>query len=117
MINISCGRKLHELVRNPVPPLWAEGYTHQNLEVCPEYVPTLVKFVATVSEKLDKMGGAKPGQPKDAKSPGSTSAATAATAATAAAAGGGGAGGQAGSSRGSGGSGRVSAFPGGLGGT
>ena len=29
MIHISCGQRLHELCKNPVEPMWAEGLNHQ----------------------------------------------------------------------------------------
>ena len=29
VIHISCGQRLHELCKNPVEPLWAEGFNHQ----------------------------------------------------------------------------------------
>ena len=29
VIHVSCGQRLHELCKNPVEPLWAEGFNHQ----------------------------------------------------------------------------------------
>ena len=29
VIDISCGKRLHELAKNPVEPLWAQGFNHQ----------------------------------------------------------------------------------------
>jgi hypothetical protein len=50
VIHFSHGKKAHELAQQPYPALWAEGYNHQNLETCPEYIPALNTF-------LDKLFG------------------------------------------------------------
>lgn len=49
VIHISCGKRLHELCKNPVEPLWAMGFNHQNLEMCPDYLPKLESFVAAAA--------------------------------------------------------------------
>eukprot|EP00877_Chromochloris_zofingiensis_P011070 jgi/Chrzof1/6216/Cz17g16030.t1 len=46
VINVSAGQKLAELAPQPFEPLIAEGYDHQNLEMCPQYVPHLRRFLA-----------------------------------------------------------------------
>lgn len=48
VIHISCGQRLHELSKNKFPPLWAHGYTHQNVEMSPDYLPKLQEFIARV---------------------------------------------------------------------
>lgn len=46
VIAVDHGRTLHATACNPfADPLWAEGYTHQNLSMSPDYVPTLRKFL------------------------------------------------------------------------
>ncbi|KAG1675417.1 hypothetical protein FOA52_012336 [Chlamydomonas sp. UWO 241] len=52
VIHISCARRLHELTKNPVEPLWAGGFNHQNLEMCSEYLPRLRDFVTLVEQRL-----------------------------------------------------------------
>mmetsp|Transcript_12822 Transcript_12822/g.27721 ORF Transcript_12822/g.27721 Transcript_12822/m.27721 type:complete len:329 (-) Transcript_12822:518-1504(-) len=49
VIHISCGERLHQLCKNKVQPLWAQGFNHQDLEMCEEYLPTLDKFIAKVA--------------------------------------------------------------------
>lgn len=51
VIDISHGKVLHKLSKNAVDPLWPEHYNHQNLESCPEYFPTLKKFIAHVQQQ------------------------------------------------------------------
>jgi hypothetical protein len=45
VIHFSCGQKAHELAPVKAKPLWAEGYNHQNLETCPQYIPALNAFL------------------------------------------------------------------------
>ncbi|GAX81505.1 hypothetical protein CEUSTIGMA_g8933.t1 [Chlamydomonas eustigma] len=52
VIHFSCGVKLHELCKNKVEPLWAEGFNHQNLEMCPQYLPTMESFIAAATQAL-----------------------------------------------------------------
>ncbi|GFH25835.1 uncharacterized protein HaLaN_23867, partial [Haematococcus lacustris] len=62
VIDICCSHKLASLVKNKYPPLWAQGFTHQNLELCPEFLPTLVAFLAHVmvtKEVAEAVGGLK----------------------------------------------------------
>lgn len=49
VIHFSCGQRLHDLCKNKYPPLWAAGFTHQNVEMCPEYLPKLHEFLVYVS--------------------------------------------------------------------
>jgi abhydrolase domain-containing protein 17 len=49
VIAVDHGKQLHVLAKNPYKkPLWAEGYTHQNVCLCPEYIPRLQKFLDDV---------------------------------------------------------------------
>jgi hypothetical protein len=52
VIHISCAKRLHELAKNAVEPLWAEGFNHQNLEMCSEYLPKLRDFVTSVERRV-----------------------------------------------------------------
>ena len=46
VIHISCGKRLAELCgEHSVSPLWAQGYGHQDLELCSAYLPTLEAFL------------------------------------------------------------------------
>lgn len=46
VIGVEHGRQLHALAKNPYSkPLWADGYTHQNISTCPEYIPHLQTFL------------------------------------------------------------------------
>lgn len=46
VIDVDHGKRLHELAKNPYPkPLWANGYTHQNISTCPEYIPHIQRFL------------------------------------------------------------------------
>ncbi|CAD7695612.1 unnamed protein product [Ostreobium quekettii] len=51
LIDVSHGKMLHSLAQNPVEPLYPENSNHQNLEACPEYFPTLQKFVKAMATK------------------------------------------------------------------
>ena len=46
VVSITCGAKLVSLAPAAVEPLWAQGYDHQNLESCPDYLPRLKAFLA-----------------------------------------------------------------------
>lgn len=48
VIDVSAGRRLAELAPAAVPPLLAEGFDHQNIEACPDYLPRLNAFLAHV---------------------------------------------------------------------
>lgn len=48
VIDVSAGRRLAELAPAAVPPLLAEGFDHQNVEACPDYLPRLKEFLAHV---------------------------------------------------------------------
>lgn len=50
VIDIVHGKTLYKLAKNPVEPLWPEESNHQNLETCPDYFPTLRKFIAAILE-------------------------------------------------------------------
>lgn len=49
VIHISCGQKLASLCPQAVPALWANGYGHQDLEMCAAYLPTLEAFVSRLN--------------------------------------------------------------------
>ena len=44
VVGISHGRKLHSLLQNPYPPLWAQHKGHQDLETAHDFLPTLRDF-------------------------------------------------------------------------
>jgi hypothetical protein len=48
VIHVSAGERLAALAPNAVAPLLAEGFDHQNVEACPEYLPRLKEFLSTV---------------------------------------------------------------------
>lgn len=48
VIDVTHGKTLYKLAKNPVKPFWPPYSNHQNLETCPEYFPTLKKFIADV---------------------------------------------------------------------
>jgi pimeloyl-ACP methyl ester carboxylesterase len=52
VIDISHARLLHKNSANPYPPLFAKGYTHQNLEQCPDFLPTLHTFLRKVESRI-----------------------------------------------------------------
>lgn len=57
VIDVSAGVRLAELAPAAVPPLLAEGFDHQNVEACPDYLPKLKDFLAHVeSVSLHKQG-------------------------------------------------------------
>jgi len=48
VIDIVHGKTLHKLAKNAHPPLWAEGFTHQDLEMSEGYLPSLKSFLKAV---------------------------------------------------------------------
>jgi len=56
VIDVVCGRKLAKLCKEGLggEHLFPEGYTHQNIEASPEYLPTLQKFIQKVAERSEK---------------------------------------------------------------
>ncbi|KAI8475436.1 MAG: Alpha/Beta hydrolase protein [Monoraphidium minutum] len=46
VIHVSAGERLAALAPNGVPPLLAQGFDHQNVECCPDYLPRLREFLA-----------------------------------------------------------------------
>lgn len=54
VIDVSCGRKIAALCKFGGDHLFPEGYNHQNLETCPEYLPTLQKFMDRVAEGAEE---------------------------------------------------------------
>ena len=56
VIDVVCGRKLALLVKEGLggEHLFPEGYTHQNIETSPDYLPTLQKFIEKVAERSEK---------------------------------------------------------------
>lgn len=55
VIDVSAGMRLAQLAPAAVPPLLAEGFDHQNVEACPEYLPKLKEFLTHV-EAASKHG-------------------------------------------------------------
>lgn len=53
VIHISCAQKLHSLLPNAAEPLWAEGFNHQNLEMCGGYLPRLQAFIGGLAAGSD----------------------------------------------------------------
>jgi hypothetical protein len=51
VIDVSAGRRLAELAPAAVTPLLAEGFDHQNLEACPEYLPRLREFLQHLQQQ------------------------------------------------------------------
>jgi hypothetical protein len=51
VIDVSAGRQLAELAPAAVTPLLAEGFDHQNLEACPEYLPRLREFLQQIQQQ------------------------------------------------------------------
>ena len=49
VVHISAGKALHAAARRPAQPLWAEGCDHQNVELCPQYLPRLKAFLREVA--------------------------------------------------------------------
>jgi pimeloyl-ACP methyl ester carboxylesterase len=45
VIDVSHGRELYKLCKQPSEPLWAPGHGHQDLEASPEYIPRLRQFL------------------------------------------------------------------------
>ncbi|KAE9605621.1 putative serine aminopeptidase, S33, alpha/Beta hydrolase [Lupinus albus] len=54
VVDISHGRKLWEFCNEKYEPLWLNGGNHCNLELFPEYLSHLVKFISAI-EKLPPM--------------------------------------------------------------
>lgn len=48
VIDVSAGMRLAQLAPAAVPPLLAEGFDHQNVEACPQYLPKLKGFLTHV---------------------------------------------------------------------
>jgi hypothetical protein len=57
VIDVSAGMRLAELAPAAVPPLLAEGFDHQNVEACPEYLPKLKEFLAHVESVSTRKHG------------------------------------------------------------
>lgn len=51
VVDISHGKQLWELCKEKYEPLWLKGGNHCNLEMFPEYLPHLRKFISAI-EKL-----------------------------------------------------------------
>ena len=52
VIDICHGRTLHKLARRPSAPLFLEGYTHDDVECSPDYVPALQRFMSEIFPDL-----------------------------------------------------------------
>ena len=51
VVDYSHGKQLWELSKEKYEPLWLKGGGHCNLEIYPEYLKHLKKFVATVNKR------------------------------------------------------------------
>lgn len=56
VIDVSAGRRLAELAPAAVPPLLAEGFDHQNVEACPDYLPRLKAFLSQLEAASARTG-------------------------------------------------------------
>lgn len=45
------GQAIHRRLKNPHPPLWAKGMGHQNLELDPQFMPTLRGFATACRQR------------------------------------------------------------------
>ncbi|KAK9817194.1 hypothetical protein WJX72_010875 [[Myrmecia] bisecta] len=45
VVDFSHGQALHACAKHAAAPLWATSYNHQNLELCPQYLPHLKRFL------------------------------------------------------------------------
>jgi hypothetical protein len=70
VIDVSAGERLAQLAPAAVPPLLAEGFDHQNVEACPEYLPRLKDFLTHV----EAVAASKHGQDAAAAAAGSAAA-------------------------------------------
>ena len=52
VIDICHGRTLHKLAQRPSAPLFLEGYTHDDVECSPDYVPALQRFMSEIFPDL-----------------------------------------------------------------
>ncbi|KAL0549534.1 hypothetical protein IC582_014019 [Cucumis melo] len=59
VVDCSHGKQLWELCKEKYEPLWLKGGNHCNLELYPEYIRHLKKFVATVEKPLSQRYSAR----------------------------------------------------------
>ncbi|CAN6451534.1 unnamed protein product [Victoria cruziana] len=59
VVNFSHGKQLWELSKEKFKPLWLEGGGHCNLELYPEYIKHLKKFVTSVAKSKAKRNSPK----------------------------------------------------------
>ena len=52
MIDVCHGRTLHKLAQRPSAPLFLDGYTHDDVESSPEYLPALQRFMMEIFPEL-----------------------------------------------------------------
>jgi hypothetical protein len=48
VVDIEAGRHLHKLAKRPATPYWAEGCSHENVEMSAQYIPHLRRFLQSV---------------------------------------------------------------------
>jgi abhydrolase domain-containing protein 17 len=54
VVDCSHGKQLHELCKEKYAPLWLTGGGHCNLELYPDYVRHLKKFISHVGKRASK---------------------------------------------------------------
>jgi hypothetical protein len=53
VVDWSHGKQLHELSKEKYEPLWLKGGGHCNLELYPEYIKHLRKYLQTLERSAD----------------------------------------------------------------
>lgn len=75
VVDCSHGKQLHELCKEKYEPLWLSGGGHCNLELYPEYIRHLKKFVSHLNKSKASSNGTKD-PPVDSSSNGSSKEST-----------------------------------------
>ena len=52
VIDVCHGRTLHKLAQRASMPLFLEGYTHDDVETSPDYLPALRRFMMEIFPEL-----------------------------------------------------------------
>ncbi|KAE8709317.1 Detected protein of confused Function [Hibiscus syriacus] len=65
VVDISHGKQLWELCKEKYEPLWVKGGNHCDLELYPQYIKHLKKFISAIEKSHHRNGSAPiPGQPE-----------------------------------------------------
>ncbi|KAK7823093.1 alpha/beta hydrolase domain-containing protein 17a [Quercus suber] len=59
VMDFSHGKQLWELCKEKYEPLWLSGGEHYNLELYPEFIKYLKKYVQTISKSKETTNGSK----------------------------------------------------------